>query len=304
MKWIKKGRIFEPRGNLDWMVTHAAVPFAERVGEDLYGIYFSGRDRLNRSQPGYIVIDINKPKHVIHMSDKPVLECGQPGTFDDSGAVLSWVLDREDEKYLYYVGWNVSVTVPFRNAIGLATSKDGGCTFAKYSNGPIIDRGIHDPYFLGTSCVLIEGGTWRMWYLSCVGWELKGDRPKHFYHIKYAESDDGIRWERSGIVCIDFKSKEEYAISRPCVIKEDGVYKMWYSHRGRSYRIGYAESKDGIGWERKDDEVGIDVSESGWDSEMIEYPFVFDHKGERYMLYNGNGYGKTGIGLAVLAKEE
>jgi len=57
-------------------------------------------------------------------------------------------------------------------------------------------------------------------------------------------------------------------------------------------------------WKRKDREVGIDVSASGWDSEMIEYPFVFDHKGERYMLYNGNGYGKTGIGLAVLAKEE
>jgi hypothetical protein len=49
-----------------------------------------------------------------------------------------------------------------------------------------------------------------------------------------------------------------------------------------------------------DAEVGIGVSADGWDSEMIEYPFVFDHAGSRYMLYNGNGYGKTGIGLAVL----
>ena len=46
--------------------------------------------------------------------------------------------------------------------------------------------------------------------------------------------------------------------------------------------------------------VGIDVSKNGWDSEMICYPYVFDHKGKRYMLYNGNGYGKTGFGLAVL----
>ena len=44
----------------------------------------------------------------------------------------------------------------------------------------------------------------------------------------------------------------------------------------------------------------IDVSDDGWDSEMICYPFVFDHKGKRYMLYNGNDYGKKGFGLAIL----
>ena len=89
-------------------------------------------------------------------------------------------------------------------------------------------------------------------------------------------------------------------MSRPCVLKENGLYKMWYSYRGQSYRIGYAESKDGFEWTRMDADVGIDVSESGWDSEMIEYPFVFDQNGERFMLYNGNSYGKTGIGLARL----
>ena len=78
---------------------------------------------------------------------------------------------------------------------------------------------------------------------------------------------------------------------------------MWFSCRsgkGETYRIGYADSPDGIAWTRRDGAAGIDISASGWDSEMIEYPFVFDHKGERYMLYNGNGYGKTGFGLAVL----
>ena len=46
--------------------------------------------------------------------------------------------------------------------------------------------------------------------------------------------------------------------------------------------------------------MGMDVSPNGWDSEMICYPYVFDHGRNRYMLYNGNGYGKTGFGLAVL----
>ena len=126
----------------------------------------------------------------------------------------------------------------------------------------------------------------------------------HKYHIKYAESNDGINWKREGKIAIGFRYKEEYAISVPRVHKEDGIYKMWYSYRGSpralTYRIGYAESGDGIDWIRKDEEVSLDVSESGWDSEMICYPYLFNHNSKRYMLYNGNGYGKTGFGLAVL----
>jgi hypothetical protein len=139
-----------------------------------------------------------------------------------------------------------------------------------------------------------------MWYVSGTGWEIKEGRPHHRYHIKYAESADGIHWERKGIVCIDYQSPEEYAFARPCVLRSEGIYKMWYSCRGQSYRIGYAESLDGIEWTRRDNESGIDVSPLGWDSEMVAYPYVFENRGAHYMFYNGNDYGRTGIGLAVL----
>ena len=92
-------------------------------------------------------------------------------------------------------------------------------------------------------------------------------------------------------------------MSKPCVIRDDAFYRMWFSCRGDTYRIGYAESEDGVSWERMDERAGIDVSSSGWDSESIEYPCVFDHKGRRFMLYNGNNYGLTGFGLAILDKE-
>jgi hypothetical protein len=130
---------------------------------------------------------------------------------------------------------------------------------------------------------------------------MREGKPEHKYHIKYAESRDGINWEREGLVAIDFANDQEYAISRPSVIHDSDRWRMWYSFRGQSYRIGYAESENGRQWKRLDAQVGINVSTAGWDSEMIEYPFVFDHKGQRYLLYNGNGYGKTGFGLAVLA---
>ena len=125
---------------------------------------------------------------------------------------------------------------------------------------------------------------------------------KHVF--KYAESIDGINWKRTNKVVVGLEHKNEYALSKPWVIKENNIYKMWYSYRGNgnisTYRIGYAESLDGLNWQRLDDKVGIDVSKTGWDCQMISYPCVFDFNNKRYMLYNGNDYGKSGFGIAVL----
>ena len=80
---------------------------------------------------------------------------------------------------------------------------------------------------------------------------------------------------------------------------------MWFSYRGgmgKTYRIGHASSADGASWELSLDAMGLDVSSTGWDSEMVEYPYVFDHGDRRFMLYNGNGYGSTGFGMAELVE--
>lgn len=299
MRWEKIGLIFCPSGEVDWMQSHAAVPIAENMGEDIFKIYFSSRDAVNRSFTGYVVIDINRPLEVIDVSPAPVLVPGSLGEFDDSGAMASWLVSYRGEKFLYYIGWNLGITVPFRNSIGIAVERAGGA-YERLFDGPIVDRSMHEPHFCASCCVMPGDDCWRMWYLSCTGWQLRDGRIEHKYHIKYAESSDGINWMRDGVVAIDYSSDREYAISRPSVIRDADCWRMWYSSRGGRYRIGYAESSDGRKWRRMDDAVGIDVSRGSWDSEMIEYPFVFDHKGRRYMLYNGNGYGQTGFGIAVM----
>ena len=117
--------------------------------------------------------------------------------------------------------------------------------------------------------------------------------------IKYAESADALHWEKHDRIMIDSASPEENAICRPCVIRDSQCYRMWFCSRGEKYRIQSAESKDGFSWTRLGQDKGIDVSSTGWDSEMIEYPCVFDHGGRRFLLYCGNSYGATGFGLAV-----
>lgn len=296
--WKKIGLIFNSTRQYPWMQSHAAVPIAELIEKDTYRVYFSSRDNLNQSHTCYVIIDLNNPKTILEISREPVLSPGELGEFDDSGAMATWLTRVGSERRLYYIGWNLGVTVPFRNSIGLSIDRNGE-GFKRVFSGPIMDRTKTEPHFCASCCVLPDGELWKMWYLSCVWWSRTSGKPRHHYHIKYAESLDGINWTRDGVVSIDFNSSDEYAISRPSVIKDSGFWRMWYSIRGLRYRIGYAESEDGKKWLRKDSMSGIDVSLSGWDSEMVEYPFVFEHKGQRYMLYNGNGYGITGFGLAI-----
>jgi len=301
MKWIKKGLIYNLKGEKDWCITHAAVPFAEHIVDDQFRIYFSTRDANNRSHTSFIEVDINEPKNILKISDQPVLNPGELGTFDDSGAMGSCLVKMGEKKFLYYIGWNRRITIPYHNSIGLAIAENTEEKFSRVSQGPIIDRNTLEPYFTASNFVLVESGKWRMWYLSCFKWDTFQGKPNPYYHIKYAESDNGINWKRNGVICIDLKDKKEWAIARPCVIKEKNHYKMWYCYRGeKPYKIGYAESKDGITWERLDEQCGIEASDSGWDSEMIAYPFVFNHKDTTYMLYNGNQFGKTGFGYAIL----
>jgi hypothetical protein len=144
-------------------------------------------------------------------------------------------------------------------------------------------------------------GVFDMWYGSTLKWDAGNNEMLHV--IQHATSDDGCNWYRNGLA-VPYELGLAQAFSRPTtVLNESGEFEMWFSFRsgtGQKYRIGYARSANGKNWMLDLKGAGIDVSPSGWDSEMIEYPFVFDHDGARYMLYNGNGHGKTGFGLAVL----
>ncbi|MFH2204218.1 MAG: hypothetical protein ABIJ96_13955 [Elusimicrobiota bacterium] len=299
-KWRKKGLIFEPAGRVDWIKSYAWVPVVESLDDrGHYRMYFSGRNEANMSQPGAYTFHIDKPKEILDFTAEPVLSLGALGTFDDSGIIPSWILNHAGKKYLYYSGWMQGKRVPFYSSLGAAVSEDNGKTFKKLSSAPLLTRTDIDPLFTASAAVIVENGIWRMWYTSNTAWRIVDGNPLPRYHLKYAESTDGVCWDRRGRVAIDFLNDDEYAISRPWIVVENGVYKMWYSYRGPSYRIGYAESPDGIAWNRMDELAGIDVSAAGWDSEMIAYAAVIEHQGGRYMFYNGNNYGQNGIGIAV-----
>lgn len=312
MKWIKKGLLYNVDKNSDWAYSHCHKPTPLVLNDTTLRIYFGVRDHCGKTRTTFIDVDANDLEHlkVSYAHTLPVLDLGKIGTFDDSGANVSSVIRHQEKLYMYYIGWNPSTTVHTRNSIGLAVSEDNGFTFKRLYDGAILDRTKDEPYYTGAVDVMNENGVWKIWYTSGSEWKMIDGKPEIFYHIKYAESKNGIDWERNNITCIPPSHPHE-ATARPSVIKDGKTYKMWYSKRNlinfrtdkkQAYRPGYAESSDGIVWERKDDLAGIELSQSGWDSEAIAYPYVIKMKNRLLMFYNGNGFGKTGFGYALSEK--
>lgn len=311
MQWIKKGLIFRPDGKSNWNSKfYAHVVCADTSLENKVRLYYSARDEKGRCQASFIDLNPDNLSEVLYVHPTPILELGEAGTFDDCGIMPTWFLQNGSEKWLYYIGWTVRNTIPYHNSLGLAISTDG-TEFTKKFKGPIISTTATEPFFNGSACFLFDQGIYKVWYLNCTHWLNDMGKMEPCYHIKYAESNDGINWLRNGQVAIDYKDELEGGISRPSVLIENGVYKMWFSaraktdyrsNRNRSYRIYYAESTDGKNWIRKDEEVGIDISEepTDWDYEMIEYPLVVKVKEQVIMFYNGNHFGESGVGYALL----
>jgi len=300
MTWKKLGLIIEPDPRIWWMSHYTGPSFVDINGGAILSILVSGRDANNVSRIGVVEVRKDNPLEVVAVHDEPLFDIGDLGTFDESGVSYPWLVKTGQQTYMYYVGWVAGGKTRFRNATGLCCSDDKGVSYYRVSKAPILPLTDNEPIGTGSVCVLKEGDLWRLWYTSFDKWETRGEGAQHYYNIKYAESTNGIDWDRNGQVAIDFKDENEHTIGKPMVLKEKDKYEMWYAYRGGSdlYRIGYADSSNGINWERKDSEAGIDVSESGWDSEMIEYAYVFECNNQRYMIYNGNDFGKSGLGLA------
>jgi hypothetical protein len=314
-KWKKLGKIFTPQEmeGRSWLKEFAQAP-ATLLFDDFIRVYFSCRPHADEkgqyvSYSAYLDLDRSDMFRVLQVSETPILDLGGLGAFDEFGIYPVSVIRADIEVRAYYGGWTRCESVPFNVAIGMAYSRDGGKTFTRLGTGPILSYSPDEPFIVGGPKIRYFNNTYCLWYIAGRKWKIIDGRAEPVYKIRMASSVDGIRWTKMNRDLIPSRIEEDEAQASPDVFFANGKYHMFfcyrYSHnyRGREYgyRIGYASSSNLVNWERDDTKAGIDVSEDGWDSEMICYPHVFEVDNKIYMAYLGNQVGRYGFGLAELA---
>jgi hypothetical protein len=302
MRWAKRGVIYAPDGSSEWAARSALQPTPLRLSADVVRLFVGFRDAAGVGRIGYIDVDADNPSRVLGVSRTPVLDVGEPGTFDDNGVIPSAVARHGDRVYLHYAGYQLGVKVRFTVLGGLAVSDDSGHTFRRVGPVPALERTPEELFFRVAHTAVHEGGRWRVWYGGGNRWIRDGEKTLPVYDIRYLESADGVTFPRAGRVVMENAGPDEHRVARPYVIRHGGLYKMFYSvgTRSKTYRLGYAESIDGLSWRRMDAALGLDVSPAGWDSRMMAYSSVVLHGERAYLFYNGNDYGASGVGYAEL----
>jgi len=294
--WVKKGVLYEnDLSSNPKLLSHAANPLPILIEGDIYRCYFSARDVNNRSSVG--AVDINfSSREIVKRHERIFFEYGEKKSFYSHGVSLGNCYFVDDKHYMLFMGWRNEIGRHWYGQIG-RLKVDSDLNLILDSPEPFLPIDDEDPLSMSYPCVVFHDQKYRMWYGSTVNWDAGNGEMLHV--IKYAESNDGQNWVKHGQV-ITSEIGVAQAFSRPSVyVDEFNEFHMWFSYRsgcGESYRVGYSKSVDGLTWTFP--KLALSVANSGWDCDMVEYPYVLRHKNELAMLYNGNSYGESGFGLA------
>ncbi|MBD3271813.1 MAG: glycosylase [Elusimicrobia bacterium] len=315
-KWKKLGRLFNPHDITDrpwWMYEYAQAP-ASLCLDNFVRVYFNCRPKPNQngqyiSYTGYVDLNRNNLFEILCVAQEPCLKLGKPGIFDEFGTYPVSVIKAEEKYVAYYGGWTRCESVPFNVAIGMAVSENGGQSFTKLGEGPVLSYSPNEPFVISGPKIRKYHGIYYLWYIAGKKWKVFNGRPEPIYKIRAASSMDGLTWKKFDKDLIPDVIGEDEAQASPDVFYKNGIYHMFFCfrqasdyrrNRSRSYRIGYARSENLIDWKRDDSVAGIDISSHGWDSEMVAYPHLLELDGTIFMMYLGNMVGRYGFGIAVL----
>ena len=308
MKWIKMGLVWGPKGDQPFARSHAMVPTPLVLSDEVIRVFVTCCDEIGRGRPIWVDVDASEPSRVLGVSPCPLLDIGRPGSFDDNGVLCTCVIPLGPDKlFMYYVGFETLEKIRYRLFTGMAQSWDGGDSFVRTSEAPVLDRVDGELYFRGGPFVICSETNCQMWYVSGNTWIAFEDKALPVYDLKYMESSDGLKWPGKGKTVLPLTGEDEHGFGRPWILKRGEVdYQLFYSIRKKSvqaYRLGYAESSDGMNWLRMDEKMGLDVSATGFDNEAIMYSAVISVHDRTFCFYNGNNFGKDGFAVAELVEE-
>jgi hypothetical protein len=316
MRWARRGLCFRTSDQrfLGRPMEYAQSPQA-LVCDEYVRVYFSTRTRdaggQFLSQVGFVDFD-RAMREIIRVAQEPVVALGALGCFDEHGLFPMNVVRHGATVYGFTCGWSRRKSVPVETSIGVVVSSDGGQTFRRLGDGPILTSSLRQPFLVGDPFVQIYDGLWHMWYIAGTKWiedHPLESAPARVYKLAHATSSDGLRWQVASERLIDDTLGEDECQALPTVIKLGDGYHLYFCFRAaggfrgkreNAYRLGYAHSHDLSHWTRDDARGGFERPQEGWDSQMQCYPHLFRCEEQTYLLYNGNEFGRDGFGIATL----
>lgn len=303
MEWKKKGLVYGPKKEREWMDNSALQP-TPIVLEDRIRVFVGFRDKHGVGRVGYVDVDKNNPSEIIKVSQEPCLDIGELGCFDDNGVVPCAVIRENGKLYLYYAGYNIGYHVRMLIFGGLAVSEDDGKHFTRIKKTPAMERMDGETLFRVVHTVLKDEDGYKIYYGAGDHFIQGAKKTLPVYDVKLLLTKKYYDLGKQGDTIITTKG-DEYRVGRPYVVKENGKYRMFVGAGSEAvtYYLTYAESDDGIHWKRMDDKLGLSLSESGWDSQMMAYPAFVRTEDKAFLFYNGNNYGYEGFGYAELLRD-
>ena len=303
MKFTKGKKIFAANSINDWWKSHTMAPSAILLDSTTIRVYLGCWDENGISRIGYVDVDATDPLRVKKISENPVINIGEPGTFDENGVFPAHAYKLDEKIYLYYTGFQLGQKIRHYNFGGLAIGSINNDEFARVSKAPILDRKNEGLLVRAGQSVLLENNVYKTVYSAGSEWISAGGKMRPTYNIFYQDSENGITYKDRGEKIIEYDKNFEHGLGRPQIVKLGSKYYIFYTRRtlDMKYFFGCAESNDCISWRRIDDRItGIAHSDNDWDSEMIYFPSVVSFGDKTYMFYSGNNFGETGFGFAEL----
>lgn len=299
-QWIDLGLRFEAPGS-GLLRTHAMLP-TPIVLADCIRVFFSSCDAELRGRIFCVDLSLDHPHTVIHFDPAPVLDLGAAGSFDADGVNPCHLEIVDDVWRLYYVGWQrLSQDVPYTLLAGLALSDDRGKTFVRWKYEPVLPATPDERYFRTAPFVRRVGDGFEMLYIGgnrFVGSPSGKLLPR--YAIRRSRSMDGIRWsDPAEDVLLPDEVRGEIGFGRPRIETLPGQAPalMVSVRTEQTYTLMSGPWDEGP-FDRSRLVKVIDAAPHGWASEMTCFGATCQVEGRTLLLYNGNGFGRTGFGLA------
>lgn len=300
MYWQRLGKIFTLDSLHPLMQSHSSNPTPHQIDTHIFRVFFSTRNVENKSSISFFDLDMSSLE-IKNQAQEPLISF-QDDTFYSHGISLGCIYQKPNEKtFLTFMGWHIPKDSHWMGYLGeMELNKALG--EIDIPKQPIIfPEPKMDPISISYADIIQDQDTYYLFYGSTITWDAGNQEMIHVINV--ATSKDAEHWEKHGLA-VPYQKNKIQAFSRPTIMKIDNVWHMWFSYRGGNgdkYKIGHAKTTNLLSWDLDLEKTSLYANpNAAWESEMVEYPYVFKYQNDIYMLYNGNSYGKTGIGLAKL----